>query len=476
MTAVKMPQLGETVIEGTILKWLKQEGDQVALDEPLFEISTDKVDTEVPSSAAGTLTKILVAEGETVAVGTELAEISEAGDGWRRGSGSCGAARCGRLRERSGLDRRPPGAPMLPPLRPHPLPLLRPSLPRAVTEPSDLPSPRWRLRRRRSSHHPIGGSGRRSCRRWCGSWPPSTGWISGRWPGPGRVGASPRTTCSASSPREAMPHPLPRAPPRRLLFTSPAPAVAPQPAPAVAPQPAPAAVGGGEEIVPVSHIRKQIAQHMKASLEVSARAWNAVEVNMENVARLRERTKEAFKAREGFSLTYMPFLTRAVTEALLANPMVNSELRGEEIAVKHFVNMGIAVSYDEGLIVPVLKGTDTMNLLGIARGINDLATRARAKKLQPDEVHGGTFTITNPGPFGSLISVPIINQPQTGILGFDSVEKRPVVIDDTIAIRHMVYISMSWDHRVIDGALASQFLARVKQNLETWDFAEDLAL
>ena len=259
---------------------------------------------------------------------------------------------------------------------------------------------------------------------------------------------------------------------------APAPQPAPQPAaaPAVAAQPAPGAVGGGEEIVPVSHIRRTIAQHMKASLEISARAWNAVEVNMENVARLRERTKDAFKAREGFGLTYMPFVTRAVTEALLAHPMVNSELRGEEIAVKHFVNMGIAVSYDEGLIVPVIKGCDTMNLLGIARGINDLATRARAKKLQPDEVHGGTFTITNPGPFGSLISVPIINQPHTGILGFDTIEKRPVVIDDTIAIRHMVYISMSWDHRVIDGALASQFLARVKQNLETWDFAEDLAL
>jgi pyruvate/2-oxoglutarate dehydrogenase complex dihydrolipoamide acyltransferase (E2) component len=240
----------------------------------------------------------------------------------------------------------------------------------------------------------------------------------------------------------------------------------------VAPVPAVA----GEEIVAVSHIRKLIGEHMKASLEVSARAWNAVEVNMENVARLRERAKDAFKAREGFGLTYMPFVTKAVTDALLVHPMVNSELRGEEIAVKHFVNMGIAVSYDEGLIVPVLKGCDTMNLLGIARGINDLATRARAKRLQPDEVHGGTFTITNPGPFGSMISVPIINQPQTGILAFDSVEKRPVVIDDTIAIRHMVYISMSWDHRVIDGALAAQFLARIKQNLETWDFVEDLAL
>jgi 2-oxoglutarate dehydrogenase E2 component (dihydrolipoamide succinyltransferase) len=211
---------------------------------------------------------------------------------------------------------------------------------------------------------------------------------------------------------------------------------------------------------------------MKRSLEISARAWNAVEVNMENVARLRERSKEAFKAREGFSLTYMPFVTRAVTEALVAFPMVNSEIRGDQIVVKHYVNMGIAVSYDEGLIVPVLKGADTMNLLGIARGINDLATRAR----KPDEIHGGTFTITNPGPFGSLISVPIINQPESAILGFDTVEKRPVVIDDAIAIRHMVYISLSWDHRLIDGALASQFLSRVKQNLETWDFAEDLAL
>jgi pyruvate/2-oxoglutarate dehydrogenase complex dihydrolipoamide acyltransferase (E2) component len=233
---------------------------------------------------------------------------------------------------------------------------------------------------------------------------------------------------------------------------------------------------GGEEVVPVSHIRKLIAEHMHASLQVSARAWNAVEVNMESVARLRERYKEAFKAREGFGLTYMPFVTRAVTEALLAFPIVNSELRGEQIVVKHYVNMGIAVSYDEGLIVPVLKGADTMNLLGMARGIYDLATRARAKKLTPDEVHGGTFTITNPGPFGSLISVPIINQPESAILAFDTVEKRPVVIDDAIAIRHMVYLSLSWDHRLVDGALASQFLSRVKQNLETWDFAEDLAL
>lgn len=226
----------------------------------------------------------------------------------------------------------------------------------------------------------------------------------------------------------------------------------------------------------MTHIRKAIATHMVGSLQTTARAWNMVEVSMENVFRARERSKQAFTTREGFGLTYTPFVTRAATEALLAHPMVNAELRAEEIVVRRFVNMGIAVSYDEGLIVPVVKGADTMNLVGIARAINDLANRARAKKLLPDEVQGATFSITNPGPFGSIMSVPIINTPNTAILAFDAIEKRPVVIDDAIAIRHMVYISMSWDHRVIDGALASQFLARVKENLETWDWAEDLGL
>jgi 2-oxoglutarate dehydrogenase E2 component (dihydrolipoamide succinyltransferase) len=247
-------------------------------------------------------------------------------------------------------------------------------------------------------------------------------------------------------------------------------------APALRSVPGPVVAGGGEEVVPMSHIRKAIAAHMVGSLQATARAWNMVEVNMEHVVRTRQRVKEAFAAREGFGLTYTPFVTRAVTEALLTYPMVNSELRGEDIVVRHFVNMGVAVSYDEGLIVPVVKGADTMNLVGVARSINDLATRARSKKLKPDEVQGATFSITNPGPFGSIMSVPIINTPNTAILAFDGIEKRPVVIDDAIAIRHMVYISMSWDHRVIDGALASQFLGRVKENLETWDWAEDLGL
>ena len=478
MTAVKMPQLGETVIEGTILKWLKQEGDQVALDEPLFEISTDKVDTEVPSSAAGTLTKILVPEGETVAVGTELAEISEGGAGGAEAPGAASklAAEGSGSAETSSSNAGGDDAPSAPapPAAPAPPPAAAPAAASAEAVPSQMAASTQTV-------SPPPDRGPRSqilsplVRKLASEHGVDLGQVSGTGTG-GRITKNDVlgfvATQGAAAPVASTPASAPAAEP-----TQPPPAPA-QPGPAAAPAAAPpvAAVGGGEEIVPVTHIRRTIAQHMKASLEISARAWNAVEVNMENVARLRERTKDAFKSREGFGLTYLPFVTRAVTEALLAHPMVNSELRGDEIAVKHFVNMGIAVSYDEGLIVPVLKGSDTMNLLGIARGINDLATRARAKKLLPDEVHGGTFTITNPGPFGSLISVPIINQPQTGILGFDTVEKRPVVIDDTIAIRHMVYISMSWDHRVIDGALASQFLARVKQNLETWDFAEDLAL
>ncbi|HXF35585.1 MAG TPA: dihydrolipoamide acetyltransferase family protein, partial [Actinomycetota bacterium] len=255
---------------------------------------------------------------------------------------------------------------------------------------------------------------------------------------------------------------------------APQPAAMPQPAPAPQPAAAPGAAGEREEVVPLSVVRRAIARHMTQSLQTTARAWTLVEVNMERIVRLREQVKEAFEAREGFKLTYMPFVARAVVDALLAFPMVNAELRGEEIVLKRYVNLGIAVSYDEGLIVPVVKGADGMNLVGLARAINDVAARARAHQLRPDEVHGGTFTITNPGPFGSVMSVPIIALPQTGILSFDAIEKRPVVVDDAIAIRHMVYLSMSWDHRVIDGAEATKFLARVKQNLEAWDFAEDL--
>jgi 2-oxoglutarate dehydrogenase E2 component (dihydrolipoamide succinyltransferase) len=215
---------------------------------------------------------------------------------------------------------------------------------------------------------------------------------------------------------------------------------------------------------------------MVASLQSSARAWNLVEVNMENIVRLRGKAKDRFKEQEGFSLTYLPFLARALCDALRAFPDVNARLNLEEgTATYHnFVNLGIAVAYEDGLIVPVIRGADEMNLVGLARAVNDVAIRARGKKLKPDEVHGGTFTITNPGPFGSVISVPIMNPGETAILAFDAIEKRPVVIDDAIAIRHMVYLSMSWDHRMIDGATAAQFLGRLKQNLETWDFTPEV--
>ena len=240
---------------------------------------------------------------------------------------------------------------------------------------------------------------------------------------------------------------------------------------------APVIAGAGEELVPLTHIRRAIAQHMVASNQTAARAWTMVEVNVENLVRLRTRVKDAFLERHGVKLTYLPFLTRATIDALLAFPMVNAELRGDDILVRRYVNMGIAVSYDQGLIVPVIRGADGMNSVGIARAIADLAARARSHDLKPEEATGATFTITNPGPYGSLLSVPIINQPNSGILSIDGIQKRPVVVEeDAIAVRHMVYISMSWDHRVVDGELATRFLSRVKQNLETWDFAEDLGL
>ena len=440
MTSIQMPQLGETIIEGTILKWLKQEGERVEADEPLFELSTDKVDTEVPSPVSGVVTKILVAEGTTVAVGTQLAEI-DSGEG-APSVDSGDASEAGAPPDDSAAAE----ASSAPDAVDAPAPAPTPAAPVPVAASASLPDrgPRSQIlsplvRKLAEEHHldlsRITGSG-----------------TGGRITKKDVMGAVAAGGASEPSAAPATPAPVLRA------------------------VPGPAVAGAGEEVVAMSHIRKAIATHMVGSLQTTARAWNMVEVNIEHVVRTRSRVKDAFAAREGFSLTYTPFVTRAATEALLTYPMVNSELRNEDIIVRHYVNMGIAVSYEDGLIVPVVKGADTMNLVGIARTINDLATRARSKKLLPDEVQGATFSITNPGPFGSILSVPIINTPNTAILAFDAIEKRPVVIDDAIAIRHMVYISMSWDHRVIDGALASQFLGRVKENLETWDWAEDLGL
>jgi pyruvate dehydrogenase E2 component (dihydrolipoyllysine-residue acetyltransferase) len=480
MTTVTMPQLGETVVEGTITKWLKQEGDHVDQDEPLFEISTDKVDTEVPSPAAGKLTKILVQEGQTVSVKTPVAEIDGAGEAAREEAPSEAAgaaappdadrepAQPSTAAESQSQPQRESESPAAPAqVAPAPAAPTPPVAPAKAT-PAAAVQPAAPLRERGPRSQIISPLVRRLAEENGVDLSQVIGTGTG-----GRITKNDVLAFAVSRETEA--------PGERPAAASAAPAPAttpPAPAPAAAPEPqlAPAVTGGGEEVVPMTVVRKAIAEHMTRSLQVSARAWNMVEVDMERIARIRSAAKEAFTAREGFNLTYTPFLARAVVDALLANPLVNSELRGEEIVVKHYVNLGIAVSYDQGLIVPVVKGADGMNLIGLARAINDLATRARAHQLKPDEVHEGTFTITNPGPFGSILSVPIINQPQTGILAFDAVVKRPVVIDDAIAVRHMVYVSMSWDHRVIDGALASQFLARIKENMETWDWTEDLGL
>jgi pyruvate dehydrogenase E2 component (dihydrolipoamide acetyltransferase) len=469
VTSIQMPQLGETIIEGTILKWLKNEGDAVARDEALFEISTDKVDTEVPSPVAGTVTKILVQEGATVPVGTELMEIDEGGEGAGTSSGasagdaSSPASGAASTPEAStmpptgpptgaatseGSSAPPAAAPSPPPTAaPAPAPPApQPATPAAAASVTDR-GPRSQilspLVRKLAKEHDL-----------------DLGQIAGTGSGGRITKADVMSVIAAGG------------------TARPAPAAAGMPAaaPALA-QPMPAATAGaGEDVVPVSHIRRAIAEHMLASTQTSARAWTLVEVNVDHLVKLRERVKDAFAERYGVKLTYLPMVVRATVDALLEFPDVNGRLDGDSIVRHRYVNMGIAVSYDAGLIVPVIKGVDGMNTVGVARAIADVAARARSHQLQPDEVQGATFTITNPGPYGSVASVPIINQPNAGILSFDAIVKRPVVVDDAIAIRSMVNLSMSWDHRIIDGELATRFLARVKQNLETWDFAEDLGV
>jgi pyruvate dehydrogenase E2 component (dihydrolipoamide acetyltransferase) len=460
MTTIRMPQLGETIVEGTILKWLKQEGESIERDEPLFEISTDKVDTEVPSSVRGTLTKILVQEGQTVPVGTDLAEVSDdgAGDG---SSGEAPSPQQESSQEESAEAVAEGSAAEMPAVEPATAQGADAASSGAAAAPAPAPAasdaggelpdrgPRSKilspLVRRLAAEHSLDLSR-----------------IEGSGTG-GRITKNDVLAAIEAGGVAAAP------------ASAEVPAAAASPAPAAAPA-ASAVVGSDEEVEPISHIRKLIGQHMVASLQTSARAWTMVEVNVDHLVKLRERAKESFKAKHGVNLTYLPFVIRATCDALMAFPEVNSSLRGDEVVRHRAVHMGIAVSYDEGLIVPVIKGADAMNTVGLARAISDLAARARAHQLKPDEIQGSTFTITNPGPYGSIASVPIINQPNTGILSFDAIQKRAVVIDDTIAIRSMVNISMSWDHRTIDGEIATRFLARVKQNLESWDFAEDVTV
>jgi 2-oxoglutarate dehydrogenase E2 component (dihydrolipoamide succinyltransferase) len=470
MTQVKMPQLGETVIEGTIIKWLKQEGDQVAQDELLFEISTDKVDTEVPSPAAGTLTKILVPEGQTVAVGTDLAVIESgdeatAAEPEAAAQPEAAAAQPEAATEAPATSEPPAGTPAQ-----DDAPIETPAVEPAATVPAaDGPAARSQTAVAARDTKPADGGPRSQIlsplvRKLAEEHGIDLSQVRGTGTG-GRITKNDVLSFVSSGGTGAP------APAAASAQAAPAPATAP----ARAAAPAPTA-GQGEEVVPMSHIRKAIAQHMLTAEQTTARAWTLVEVNVDHLVKTRTRAKESFREKYGVNLTYLPFVVRATTDALLEYPLVNARLDGDNVVVHKYVNMGIAVSYDQGLIVPVIKGADGMNTVGIARAIADLAERARAHQLKPDEVQGSTFTITNPGPYGSIASLPIISTPNTGILSLDAITKRPVVIEDAIAIRSMVNISMSWDHRVIDGELATRFLARVKQNLESWDFAEDLGV
>jgi pyruvate dehydrogenase E2 component (dihydrolipoamide acetyltransferase) len=492
-TEIKMPQLGETVVEGTITKWLKQEGDTVDTDELLLEISTDKVDSEVPSSASGTLQKILVQEGETVKVGTPLAVIGEEGEG----AGAEEEPKAEAEEEPKADAEEQPKAEAEEQPKAEAEEPARDQAP-AEAEPEEAKEEKGReaaaaQASQEEKPKEAADAGERK-----EAPPPSE---PGTEVDRGRPGdTSKRGIISPLVRRLAEEHQVAldevegtgtggRIRKQDVLryvaekgarpAAKPAASAEPAPEQEVAPRAEEAPAAGREELVPWSNIRRRTAEHMVASHLETARAWNAVEADWTNIVQLRTKVKDAFKAREGFSLTYMPFLAKVLSDAIMQMPEVNATYDADNQAnlVKHYVNMGIAVALEGGgLIVPVVKGADEKNLIGLARGINDIVTKARSKKLSPDDITGGTFTITNPGPFGSIISVPIIPKGQTAIVGFEAIQKRVVVTDDdSIAIRSMGFLSMSWDHRTIDGAEAARFLSNVRERIETTDFSSELS-
>jgi 2-oxoglutarate dehydrogenase E2 component (dihydrolipoamide succinyltransferase) len=422
---VVMPQMGVSVSEGTVTKWLKREGEQIEADEPLLEISTDKVDTEVPSPASGTVTQILVQEGETVAVGTKLAQIG-------------GSA----------------GAPATEAPDPEPEPQVsdtetvsdtKQEAPRtpAVAQPSGNGKFVSPVVARIASEHGVD---------------PNT------VPGTGRGGRVTKKDI--------------------LDFIeggAPAPAAAPQaPAQPAAPQAQPAAAPAqtqaGEMVEPISAMRRGVAEHMRRSLDTSAHVTSAIEVDFSRVVAARAQLKKEYEATYSVNPTYLAFVARATVLTLPEYPYINGEMRGDSIITRNFINLGIAVELQEGkgLIVPVLRNAETLNLLGIAKGIADIAKRARDKKLVPDDVQGGTFTITNPGGYGTFHGTPVINQPQSAILGTYALVKRPWVVqdelgEDVIAIRPLMNITLTYDHRLVDGAYAGRFLRDLRERLESWE-------
>jgi len=427
---VVMPQMGVSVSEGTITKWLKQEGDAVAADEPLLEISTDKVDTEVPSPASGTLTQILVREGETVAVGTKLAQIG-------------GSA----------------AAPAPAPPEPEPVAAAEETAPPAPPAPA--------------VERPTENGGRAFISPVVARIAAEHGVDPAQIAGTGRGGrvtkqdilafvARPQPAAKIEEPAQAPPVVPPPAP------QAPSPPSAPQ-APALQPE-------AGEQLEPVTAMRRGIAEHMRRSLDTAAHVTSAIEVDMSRIVAARERLKQEYTAAYGVNPTYLAFVARATVVTLRDYPYVNGELRGESIVTRNYVNLGIAVELAEGkgLIVPVLRHAEGLNLLGLARGIAEIARKAREKQLLPDDVQGGTFTITNPGGYGTFHGTPVISQPQAGILGTYALVKRPWVVqdelgNDVIAIRPIMNITLTYDHRLVDGAYAGRFLHDLRERLESWE-------
>ncbi|HUY13863.1 MAG TPA: dihydrolipoyllysine-residue succinyltransferase [Terriglobia bacterium] len=421
-TNVVMPQMGESIAEGTITRWIKKVGERVERDEPLFEISTDKVDAEIPSPASGILTKILFKENDIVDVNTIVAEI----DGEGSATGALAAAK---------PEEEAPAATEAPPSAS--------SAPAAGQKIRSSPL----VRKIAREHHvdlarvPGTGLGGRISKKDILVYMAQlgTGIAAGAAPVP--TGVQPPPAAVAAEPQAP---PQSSAPPP-IIFTAPT------------------------QVVPMTAMRRQIAEHMVMSKRTSAHVATVFEVEMTRVAEVMSSNAAEFERRNGIKLTYTPFFVHAAVQALKQFPLANSSLDGENIIYKKDINIGIAVALETGLIVPVVKHADEKNFLGISRAVRDLAERARSKRLSVDDVQGGTFTITNPGIFGSLFGTPIINQPQVAIMGVGTIEKRPVVRNDAIAIRPMVYLSLSFDHRVLDGAVADQFMGSIKKALENWE-------
>ncbi len=473
---IVMPQMGESIFEGTITKWLKKPGDKVERDEPLFEISTDKVDAEIPSPSAGVLKEIKVGEGKTVPIQTVVGVIDAAGDGAGAAKAAAPAQAPAPAAAPKAAEpaRAPAPAPaarpqIVPPAQPQRPPAAAPAAaaayrPAAAAAPSRPAGERIHsspLVRRMAKEHGIDLA---------------------TIPGTGAGGRISKQDIEAYLAGGAQPF-TEAAEPTAAEFAPPSPA----PQRAAAPPPPPPATSGGQahvafesavprekmyfgnyEVQPMSLMRQRIAEHMIASKHVSPHVYSVDEIDMTKVASLRAKSRDEFEKRYETKLTFMPFFVKAAVAGLRAFPTMNASLDGTNVILHKEINIGIAVALDWGLIVPVIKNADEKNILGIQRNLNDLAERARTKKLKPDEVQEGTFSITNPGVFGGLFGLPVISQPNVGILGLGAIEKRPVVINDSIAIRSMCYVTLSYDHRVVDGAIAHQFLHKVKETLENW--------